>query len=69
MKSRLGYTGILTAFALCGVLLISGCEVPAPGVTPAGQAAANEPSQVAQRGYANVRIKQIGRSTFESSAK
>ena len=66
MKSRLGYTSILTAFALCGLLLISGCEAPALGVTQAGQAAANGPTRVAQRAYANVRIKQIGRSTFES---
>ena len=66
MKTRSGYTSILTAFALCGVLLISGGAMLALGVTLAGQAVANGPTQVAQRAYANVKINQIGRATIAS---
>ena len=36
------------------------------GITLAGQAAANGPTQVAQRDYGNVKINQLGRASIES---
>ncbi len=57
MKSCMGYTGILTAFALSGVVLVSGC-------TSSGQGYTDEATQATQRPYANVSIRQMGRVTL-----
>ena len=54
MKTRSGYTSILTAFALSGAVLLSGC-------TSSGQGYTDEGTQVTQRPYANVKIRQRGR--------
>ena len=54
MKTRLGFTRILTAIALCGVVLISGC-------TSTGQGVTNGSTEVTQRPYTNVKIRQRGR--------
>ncbi len=57
MKTRSGYTSILTAFALSGAVLVSGC-------TSSGQGYTDEATQVTQRPYANVSIRQMGRVTL-----
>jgi hypothetical protein len=58
MKTRSGYTSILTAFALSGAVLVSGC-------TSSGQGYTDEATQVTQRPYANVKIRQRGRVSLQ----
>ena len=58
MKIRSGYTSILTAFALSGAVLVSGC-------TSGGQGYTDEATQVTQRPYANVKIRQRGRVSLQ----
>ena len=58
MKTCSGDTTILTAIALCGVALMSGC-------TSSGQGYTDEASQVTQRPYANVKIRQRGRVSLQ----
>ncbi len=53
MKTRSGYTSILTGFALSAAVLVSGC-------TSSGQSYTDEATQVTQRPYANVKIRQRG---------
>ncbi len=58
MKTHSGYTKILTAFALSGVVLVSGCTSNGQGVTSGS-------TQVTQRPYANVKIRQRGRVSLQ----
>jgi hypothetical protein len=58
MKTRSGYASILTAFALSSAVLVSGC-------TSSGQGYTDEATQVTQRPYANVKIRQRGRVSLQ----
>ncbi len=58
MKTRSDCTSILTAFALSGAVLVSGC-------TSSGQGYADEATQVTQRPYADVKIRQRGRVSLQ----
>ena len=55
MKIRTGFTGILTAFALSGVVLVSGCTSSGPGYA----------DEATQRPYADVKIRQRGRVSLQ----